>query len=57
MVWGTAEESNFGVKWAYQLREMIPGARDVIEVDGAKLLFPEERPSDLVPHLREFWGR
>jgi hypothetical protein len=36
---------------------MIPGARDVIEVDGAKLLFPEERPDDLVPHLREFWGR
>ena len=57
IVWGTAEDSNFGVKWAYQLREMIPGARDVIEVDGAKLLFPEERPGDLVPHLQEFWGR
>jgi pimeloyl-ACP methyl ester carboxylesterase len=57
IVWGTAEENNFGVKWAYQLRETIPGARDVIEVDGAKLLFPEERPGDLVPHLREFWGR
>ena len=57
IVWGTAEETNFGVKWAYALRETIPGARDVIEVDGAKLLFPEERPGDLVPHLREFWGR
>ena len=31
--------------------------RHVIEVDGAKLLFPEERPGDLVPHLREFWDR
>jgi pimeloyl-ACP methyl ester carboxylesterase len=57
IVWGTAEESNFGIKWAYALRELIPGARDVIEVDGAKLLFPEERPNDLVPHLRDFWGR
>lgn len=57
IVWGTADENNFGVKWAYALRETIPGARDVIEVDGAKLLFPEERPGDLVPHLREFWGR
>lgn len=57
IVWGTAEESNFGVKWAHALREMIPGARDVIEVDGAKLLFPDERPGDLVPHLRDFWGR
>jgi len=26
-------------------------------VDGAKLMFPEERPNDLVPHLRNFWGR
>lgn len=57
IVWGTGEENNFGIKWAYALRELIPGARDVIEVDGAKLLFPEERPGDLVPHLREFWGR
>jgi hypothetical protein len=36
---------------------MIPGARDVVEVDGAKLLFPEERPGDLVPHLRSLWDR
>ena len=57
IVWGTAEENNFGVRWAYALREMIPGARDVIEVEGAKLFFPEERPGDLVPHLRDFWGR
>jgi pimeloyl-ACP methyl ester carboxylesterase len=57
IVWGTAEDSNFDIKWAHALREMIPGARDVIEVDGAKILFPEERPNDLVPHLRNFWGR
>lgn len=57
IVWGTAQENNFDVKWAYALREMIPGARDVIEVEGAKLFFPEERPGDLVPHLRDFWGR
>jgi pimeloyl-ACP methyl ester carboxylesterase len=57
IVWGTAKENNFDVKWAYQLRDMIPGARDVVEVDGAKLLFPEERPGDLVPHLRSLWDR
>jgi pimeloyl-ACP methyl ester carboxylesterase len=57
IVWGTGEETTFGLKWAYALRETIPGARDVIEVDGAKLLFAEERPGDLAPHLREFWGR
>jgi pimeloyl-ACP methyl ester carboxylesterase len=56
LVWGT-DDSNFDVKWAYRLRDLIPGAREVIEVDGAKLFFPEERPQDLIPHLRRHWGR
>jgi pimeloyl-ACP methyl ester carboxylesterase len=56
LVWGTAD-TNFDVKWAYRLRDLIPGAREVIEIDGAKLFFPEERPEDLVPHLRRLWGR
>ena len=37
--------------------DLIPGAREVVEVDGAKLFFPEERPGDLVPHLGQHWGR
>jgi pimeloyl-ACP methyl ester carboxylesterase len=56
LVWGTGDAA-FGVKWAYQLRDMIRGAREVIEVDGAKVFFPEERPGDLVPHLSRHWGR
>jgi pimeloyl-ACP methyl ester carboxylesterase len=56
LVWGTGDET-FGIKWAYHLRDMIPGAKEVIEIDGAKLFFPEERPDDLVPHLRRHWGR
>jgi pimeloyl-ACP methyl ester carboxylesterase len=56
LVWGTAD-TNFPVKWAYHLRDLIPGAREVVEIDGAKLFFPEERPADLVPHLRRHWGR
>jgi pimeloyl-ACP methyl ester carboxylesterase len=56
LVWGTGDPT-FGVKWAYELRDTLPGAREVIEVDGAKIFFPEERPGDLVPHLRTFWGR
>ena len=56
VVWGTGDPT-FGVKWAYQLRDALPGAREVIEVDGAKLFFPEERPGDLSPHLRTLWGR
>jgi pimeloyl-ACP methyl ester carboxylesterase len=56
LVWGTGDAA-FGIKWAYQLRDMIPGAREVIEVDEAMVFFPEERPGDLVPHLRAHWGR
>jgi pimeloyl-ACP methyl ester carboxylesterase len=56
LVWGTADTA-FPVKWAYHLRDLIPGARDVIEIDGAKMFFPEERPEELVPHLRRLWGR
>jgi pimeloyl-ACP methyl ester carboxylesterase len=56
LVWGTAD-TNFDVKWAYHLRDLIPGAREVVEIDGAKIFFPEERPEDLVPHLRRLWGR
>ena len=56
LVWGTGD-ATFGVKWAYYLRDLIPGAREVVEVDGAKLFFPEERPGDLIPHLRRQWSR
>jgi pimeloyl-ACP methyl ester carboxylesterase len=56
LVWGTGD-TTLGVKWAYYLRDLIPGAREVVEVDGAKIFFPEERPGDLIPHLRRHWGR
>jgi pimeloyl-ACP methyl ester carboxylesterase len=56
LVWGTAEEA-LGVEWAYRLRDLIPGAREVVEVDGGKLFFPEERPAELAVQLRRHWGR
>jgi len=56
LVWGTAD-TTFPVKWAYHLRDLIPGAREVVEIDGANMLFAEERPEDLVPHLRRLWSR
>jgi pimeloyl-ACP methyl ester carboxylesterase len=54
LVWGTGDEF-FDVKWAYWLRDTIPGVTEVVEVPGAKLFFPDERPEDLVPHLRRHW--
>lgn len=54
MVWGTADNF-FDVQWAYRLKDTIPGATQVIEVPGAKLFFPEERPELLAGHLQRFW--
>ncbi len=54
IVWGTADIF-FPVKWAYWLRGAIPGARDVVELEGAKLFFPWERPVELATALRSFW--
>lgn len=54
VVWGTGDIF-FDVKWAYWLRDTIPGCKRVIEVEGAKLFFPEERPDALAAPLRELW--
>lgn len=43
------------VKWAYWLRGAIPGARKVIELDGAKLFFPWERAEEFASVLGDFW--
>jgi pimeloyl-ACP methyl ester carboxylesterase len=54
IVWGTADVF-FPVKWAYWLRGAIPGARDVIELEGAKLFFPWERADEFAAALQDFW--
>ena len=54
IVWGTADIF-FPLKWAYWLFDTIPGCRRVITLAGAKLFFPEERPDEFAPALREHW--
>ena len=54
IVWGT-NDAFFAVKWAYTLKNLIPGVREVIEVPGARLFFPAERPADLAEPLLRFW--
>ena len=54
IVWGTGDHF-FPVKWAYWLKGAIPGARQVVEVEGAKLFFPEERPDELADAIRAHW--
>jgi pimeloyl-ACP methyl ester carboxylesterase len=54
VVWGTGD-AFFPVKWAYWLRDTIPGTRNVVELEGARLFFPHERPEELARELRHFW--
>jgi pimeloyl-ACP methyl ester carboxylesterase len=53
IVWGTGDIF-FEVDWAYWLRDRIPGTKQVVEIEGGKLLFPLERADDFIPHLRRF---
>jgi pimeloyl-ACP methyl ester carboxylesterase len=55
VVWGTGDVF-FDVSWAQWLRDTIPGVREVVELEGAKLFFPEERAVELVSHLRRHWA-
>jgi pimeloyl-ACP methyl ester carboxylesterase len=56
IMWGTAD-AFFDKKWAYWLKDTIPGAREVIEVDGGKVFFPEERAEYFAEQVRGFWER
>jgi len=54
IVWGTNDRF-FRVKWAYWLRDTIPGATEVVEIDGGRLFFPDERAAELTAALRRHW--
>ena len=56
IVWAT-QDVFFELSWAYWLKSLIPGAGEVIEIDGGRLFFPEERPADLIDALQKHWAR
>ena len=53
IVWGT-DDVYFDVKWSKWLADAIPGARRV-ELQGARIFFPEERPAEFNAELRAHW--
>jgi pimeloyl-ACP methyl ester carboxylesterase len=55
IVWGL-KDVFFDKKWAYWLKDTIPGARRVVEVEDARLFFPEDRPDALASPMLEFWA-
>ena len=48
LVWRTGHPP-FDITWAYRLGDMVPGVRELVEVDGARLYFPRERPKGPLP--------
>jgi pimeloyl-ACP methyl ester carboxylesterase len=55
VVWGTGDVF-FDLSWAHWLRDTIPGVTEVVELDGARLFFPDERADVLAPLLRRHWN-
>lgn len=54
IVWGT-DDIYFNVKWSHWLAETIPGTRKRVELEGARIFFPEERWAEFNDELREHW--
>jgi pimeloyl-ACP methyl ester carboxylesterase len=54
IVWGLTDIF-FDKKWAYWLKDAIPGAKRVIEVADGRLFFPEDRPDTLAGPMLQFW--
>lgn len=55
VVWG-ADDTFFDVSWASWLAKTIPGTVRRVEIPGAKLFHPLERPEVLSGELRELWA-
>jgi pimeloyl-ACP methyl ester carboxylesterase len=54
IVWGT-DDVYFDVKWARWLADHIPGTRRRLELEGARIFFPEERWQEFNKELRAHW--
>jgi pimeloyl-ACP methyl ester carboxylesterase len=55
IVWGT-DDAFFPLSDAHWLRDTIPGAGEVVELAGARLFFPDERPDELAAALLRHWA-
>lgn len=55
IVWGT-DDVYFDVRWSYWLADTIPGTRRRVELQGARIFFPEERAEDFNRELRVHWS-
>jgi pimeloyl-ACP methyl ester carboxylesterase len=54
IVWGTGD-IYFDVEWSGWLADTIPGTRRRVELEGARIFFPEERAVEFNELLRAHW--
>jgi pimeloyl-ACP methyl ester carboxylesterase len=54
IVWGS-DDVYFDVKWSHWLADNIPGTRRRVELQGARIFFPEERWQEFNKELRAHW--
>jgi pimeloyl-ACP methyl ester carboxylesterase len=54
IVWGT-DDVYFDVKWSQWLADTIPGTRRRVELQGARIFFPEERWEEFDKEVRAHW--
>ena len=55
IVWGT-DDVYFDVRWSNWLADTIPGTKRRVELQGARIFFPEERPEEFNRELRAHWA-
>jgi pimeloyl-ACP methyl ester carboxylesterase len=54
LVWGT-KDPFFKLRWAEWLRDTIPGATEIVEIEGGKLFFPYERAAEFAAAVKPHW--
>lgn len=54
IAWGT-DDIYFDTRWARWLADTIPGTKALVEFEGARIFFPEERWQDFNRELRAHW--
>src|SRR5437763_15900564 len=55
IVWGT-DDIYFPVQWPRCVADTIPGTRRRVELEGARIFFPEERSAEFNRELRAHWS-
>ncbi|MET0273337.1 MAG: alpha/beta hydrolase [Phenylobacterium sp.] len=55
VVWGD-DDVYFDRKWGRWLKDTLPAARRLVELQGARLFFPEERPEAFNREVRLHWS-